>query len=309
MQGWGNNLYHALVEVGSRLALLKHLVLDSSVDGDGGSAATTFVLLVPPGQTVAKVLGLLGLRDSYYFERDQGRQQQQRRRLHIHEYTWEPGTRLHADTMVWADWDDVAAEAEGAVPASRFVPAATALNLLSASVLAPISGGSGVDGGGSIVLASRDGSRRGAVLGETMLLAALRQAFPGREVVHFVGAGMPMRDQVLTFRGAQAVVGVHGAGLSNIVFCTPGTAVVEVPLNPFAEGPYFRAIARARGLRYARTDAPNAAAAAGGAGGSVVGGISLRYVGRRLVLNSLKVDRIVRMVAAFLRPLQTLDEL
>ena len=44
-------------------------------------------------------------------------------------------------------------------------------------------------------------------------------------------------DQILLFQGAQFVVGAHGAALSNLLFCEPGTKVIEfmpaVELRPF----------------------------------------------------------------------------
>jgi capsular polysaccharide biosynthesis protein len=46
---------------------------------------------------------------------------------------------------------------------------------------------------------------------------------------HIVAAGaLPFHDQVDLFRHAKLVIGPHGAGLSNIVFCEPGTFVYEL---------------------------------------------------------------------------------
>ena len=39
---------------------------------------------------------------------------------------------------------------------------------------------------------------------------------------------MHLAHQVALFRGARAVIGVHGAGLSNILFCKAGTLVFEL---------------------------------------------------------------------------------
>lgn len=41
-------------------------------------------------------------------------------------------------------------------------------------------------------------------------------------------AGMPFREQVGLFAGAEAVLAVHGAGLTNLLFCRPGSLVIEV---------------------------------------------------------------------------------
>ncbi len=46
-------------------------------------------------------------------------------------------------------------------------------------------------------------------------------------------ARMPVLDQIVAFARADLVVGVHGAGLANMLWCKPGTHVVEiVPINP-----------------------------------------------------------------------------
>jgi Glycosyltransferase 61 len=45
---------------------------------------------------------------------------------------------------------------------------------------------------------------------------------------------MSFSDQVRLFSRAQLVIGIHGAGLANMVFCRPGTTLVEVdPEWPF----------------------------------------------------------------------------
>ncbi len=40
--------------------------------------------------------------------------------------------------------------------------------------------------------------------------------------------GMNTRDQVLLFQSAEFIIGTHGAGLSNLLFCEPGTKVIEL---------------------------------------------------------------------------------
>jgi len=49
--------------------------------------------------------------------------------------------------------------------------------------------------------------------------------------------GMSMRDQILLFQSAAFIVGVHGAALSNLLWCAPGTKVLEfmpaVEMRPF----------------------------------------------------------------------------
>jgi glycosyltransferase involved in cell wall biosynthesis len=49
--------------------------------------------------------------------------------------------------------------------------------------------------------------------------------------------GMTIEDQILLFQNAEFVIGPHGAGLSNLLFCKPGTKVIEfmpsVETRPF----------------------------------------------------------------------------
>jgi len=40
--------------------------------------------------------------------------------------------------------------------------------------------------------------------------------------------GMSSLDQILLFQSAEFIVGVHGAGLANLLFCEPGTKVIEL---------------------------------------------------------------------------------
>ena len=59
--------------------------------------------------------------------------------------------------------------------------------------------------------------------------------------------GMSVVDQILLFQSAEFVVGPHGAGLSNLVFCEPGTKVIE--LMPCVEmRPFFWQISEKLGL-------------------------------------------------------------
>ena len=60
---------------------------------------------------------------------------------------------------------------------------------------------------------------------------------------------MPLADQVALFHRAECVVGPHGAGLTNLLFCRSGTPVIEIgtPYRPWA---CFYEIAHHRGLDY-----------------------------------------------------------
>ena len=43
---------------------------------------------------------------------------------------------------------------------------------------------------------------------------------------------LTFEDQVMTFRNAETIVGLHGAGFANLTFCRPGTKIVEIKANP-----------------------------------------------------------------------------
>ena len=61
--------------------------------------------------------------------------------------------------------------------------------------------------------------------------------------------GMSFADQILLFQSAEFIIGAHGAGLANLVFCEPGTKVIE--LMPSAElRPFFWLIAEKLDLAY-----------------------------------------------------------
>ena len=59
----------------------------------------------------------------------------------------------------------------------------------------------------------------------------------------------PFEAQVRLMQEAAVVVAPHGAGLTNVLFCAPGTHVVEIADWGFPN-PNFYAVAAAVGLRY-----------------------------------------------------------
>jgi len=60
---------------------------------------------------------------------------------------------------------------------------------------------------------------------------------------------MSVTDQIALFHGAECVVGPHGAGLTNVVFCRPGAKVLEVN-TPYRTTSLFYALARYRQIDY-----------------------------------------------------------
>lgn len=90
----------------------------------------------------------------------------------------------------------------------------------------------------------RDAGRR-RILGEEILEGALLEA--GFEVV--VPSALSVGEQAQTFGEARVVVGPHGAGLSNVVFCPEEAALIEI-MPPAYEFPMYREIATLGQLRY-----------------------------------------------------------
>ncbi|WP_349358016.1 glycosyltransferase family 61 protein [Stappia sp.] len=55
----------------------------------------------------------------------------------------------------------------------------------------------------------------------------------------FVAHAGNFPEQVAAFHGAEEIVAVHGAGLTNLLFCRPGTRVIEVFPENFIKSTYF----------------------------------------------------------------------
>jgi hypothetical protein len=78
--------------------------------------------------------------------------------------------------------------------------------------------------GSRIYISRRDASNRQETKTERLLTEQLSRH--GFESV--VLTGMKFVDQVSLFRNAEVVLAPHGAGLANLVFCSPGTRVIEL---------------------------------------------------------------------------------
>jgi len=62
--------------------------------------------------------------------------------------------------------------------------------------------------------------------------------------------GMPFAEQIDLFASAAFVIGAHGGGLANLLFCAPGTRVLEFSPD-FAFRPQYWLMAEKLGLNYA----------------------------------------------------------
>ncbi|MDA1260927.1 MAG: glycosyltransferase 61 family protein [Planctomycetota bacterium] len=99
---------------------------------------------------------------------------------------------------------------------------------------------------------SRRGARRRLLAAEDDpdFLAVLEEL--GYQSPSLAGCGLAAQSRI--FRGARRVVGPHGSGLANLLFCAPGAAVLELNVTVDGErGPrtHFRRLAERRGLAYA----------------------------------------------------------
>lgn len=95
------------------------------------------------------------------------------------------------------------------------------------------------------VYVARTDSPYRALLNEAEVIAALE-----REGIHIVvPSEHSLAEQIQIFRAARLVIGPHGAGMSNIGFCQPGTVVYEILPRHFPNA-CFDFLAQSAGLRY-----------------------------------------------------------
>jgi antitoxin component YwqK of YwqJK toxin-antitoxin module/capsular polysaccharide biosynthesis protein len=66
------------------------------------------------------------------------------------------------------------------------------------------------------------------ILNHQELMAGLRTILPGEEIIEFDSGSWSVPEQIRLFARAKAIIGMHGAGLSNMVFSAPGTTVIEI---------------------------------------------------------------------------------
>lgn len=98
--------------------------------------------------------------------------------------------------------------------------------------------------GRKLFISRAEASRR-RFLNEEPLRAVLESN--GFETVRLETLGF--EEQVAVMREAEAIVAPHGAGLTNLVWCEPGTTVVELFANEYVSGCYW-AIAEMLQLQY-----------------------------------------------------------
>lgn len=100
-------------------------------------------------------------------------------------------------------------------------------------------------GRGERIYLTRERARRRRIANEGALWAELE----GRRFVKVALEELSWAEQIAVCRAARVVVAPHGAGLANLVFCEPGTRVVEL-VNRAYFNPVFWRLAALRGLDY-----------------------------------------------------------
>ena len=101
------------------------------------------------------------------------------------------------------------------------------------------------DGCGEKLYISREGARRRRVLNDDELWRCLES----RGFAKILTENLGWSDQIALFREAKVIVAPHGAGLANLVFCRPGTRVVELFGRTYVNGCYWR-LSDVKGLDY-----------------------------------------------------------
>jgi hypothetical protein len=100
--------------------------------------------------------------------------------------------------------------------------------------------------GGELLYLSRDDSKMRRVANEADLIPALERL--GFRAIS--ASNMSVLEQIETFRQARVVIGAHGAGLTNVLFCRPGTKLVEIFPEGGVHGSAFHRISSHLDLPY-----------------------------------------------------------
>lgn len=109
-------------------------------------------------------------------------------------------------------------------------------------------------------------SRRDTPKRKLAIEAEIERELAARGVEIVVASELSLPEQIATFAGCERVIAAHGAGLTNILFCRPGTEVVEIRPS-YLMNQAFTGLARVCGLTYAlvRVDAADSETRAWGA--------------------------------------------
>ena len=81
-------------------------------------------------------------------------------------------------------------------------------------------------------------------------MEGLRQAYPQVPVQAVSFEFMDFKDQIRAVRNATIVIGVHGAGLSHILFANSDTTLIELAPLQYAGRMHFEYFAKYAGVDY-----------------------------------------------------------
>ena len=140
-----------------------------------------------------------------------------------------PSLRYFARHLTYVDWQwPISQSPVAEQTAATWYPPRSLLLRLRAQLAEPHPPAEERD---RVIYTSRPTGRQRGVENEGELIEMLRTRY-GDKLDVFTGEGMTAQEQIDVFRHARLVVAPHGAGLANIVFCAPGTTIVEFPVLP-----------------------------------------------------------------------------
>ena len=90
------------------------------------------------------------------------------------------------------------------------------------------------------------GAQRRSILNFPEIEFSIKSIFPMLKTVSLEDTSLPF--QVALFKNADIVIAQHGAALANLVFCRPGTKVIEI--TPFDQKKLFLKLAKCMDLKY-----------------------------------------------------------
>ena len=139
-----------------------------------------------------------------------------------------PAHVYRARKVHYADWNAPLSAAPAPEIAAAWYPPQTWLRRVRERLADPMSP---TERRAVIYTGRSDPRAARAVLGEVELIEELKRIV-GADLVVLGNPSPPLAKQIELFRCARLVIGPHGAGLTNLVFCAPGTRVIEFPVVP-----------------------------------------------------------------------------
>eukprot|EP00658_Telonema_sp_P-2_P041572 TRINITY_DN29754_c0_g1_i1.p1 TRINITY_DN29754_c0_g1~~TRINITY_DN29754_c0_g1_i1.p1 ORF type:complete len:666 (+),score=140.52 TRINITY_DN29754_c0_g1_i1:28-2025(+) len=192
LQMASNNYFHFMAEVLPRLLLLEPSLPPSTP------------ILLPDKPFVSQFMEALGLAGRVVIP-------------------YNVSTRYRVSTLYTADWRPTSER-----PGAQFFAPQWLLQRLRSRLLAPSQSAPSLP---TVVLISRNDTEHRRVTNEWSLKRALQARLgPAVQVKLHVGANSTVDNTRASFRNALAVVGAHGAGLANIIFCPHKALVLELSL-------------------------------------------------------------------------------